>query len=374
MKVLYDYQAFTMQRFGGVSNCFVQLIKNLPSDCEYMIGLKQSNNVHLSESHLMPFSPSKITIDHFRGKVRLMHLFNCLLPGFTDESINQRYSIELLKEGDFDIFHPTFFNDYFLYYLHKKPFVLTVHDMIPELFWGNLKREMQIRNKKKLCDAASHIIAVSEKTKQDLCEMLHVHPNKVTVIYHASHQQKPVTENPIIKEKYLLYIGARIGYKNFIPMVRSLSQFLYTHKDFRLVCTGPSFTKEEGQLFNKLGISDQIIHYGASDKEMPNLYHYAQCFIYPSLYEGFGIPILEAYEADCPVLLNTKSCFPEIAQQAAVYFTLDSNKDTLVETLNTFLSSFVNREIIIQKQSERLLHFSWEKSAHKLNELYLSLT
>ena len=106
-----------------------------------------------------------------------------------------------------------------------------------------------------------------------------------------------------------------------------------------------------------------------------DLYHYALAFVYPSSYEGFGIPILEAYKADCPVMLNRSSCFPEIAGDAAVYFKMDDVGSDFEEQFETLYHLNSNeRNQLLVKQRERLSLYSWEKSAQKLSEVYLSLT
>nr|WP_255204232.1 glycosyltransferase [Bacteroides caecimuris] len=98
-------------------------------------------------------------------------------------------------------------------------------------------------------------------------------------------------------------------------------------------------------------------------------------FVYPSLYEGFGMPILEAFAYGCPVLLNNKSCFPEIAGDAAVYFLLDDQGSDLVEKMKMAFSwSNEERESIIQLGYERLNLYSWKKSAEQLKDLYVSIT
>lgn len=187
MKVLYDYQAFMMQVYGGVSNSFVELIAHLPDSLDFQIGVRESDNVHLKEKHLLyQLNPCRKTVDNFICKRKIpfkrqiFNLWNQLLPLYPSSyNINKKYSIDLLKEGKFDVFHPTFFDDYFLDYLGGKPFVLTVHDMIPELFpqYFN-KRNVQIKGKEKLVKRASRIITVSEKTKQDMMELLHVPEKK----------------------------------------------------------------------------------------------------------------------------------------------------------------------------------------------------
>ena len=114
-----------------------------------------------------------------------------------------------------------------------------------------------------------------------------------------------------------------------------------------------------------------MVHQYANDNELFNLYHHSLVFIYPSLYEGFGIPILEAYKTERPVLLNDKSCFPEIAGEAAVYFNLDDTGSTLEDALERVLAmSDDERAHLIARQKDRLRNYSWDKAALQLTEVY----
>lgn len=373
MNILYDYQIFQLQRFGGISNCFVQLIKNLPSEVQFEIGIKDSENVHLLESGLTKVRPlhnfnNFICNKSFKGKGRLYKLASDFLPQINSRNYNLRTSKNLLKKGKFDIFHPTYFDPYFLPYLDKKPFVLTIHDMIPEKFPG--LDDWQMERKKLLAEKVNHIIAVSQKTKEDVIEILKIPENKISVIYHGQPELNVYNYHRLIKKPYLLYVGARYSYKNFIPMIKALYETFQKHPELSLVCTGSDFNTEELVLFKNLGIKDRIHHIFASDNELMSLYHHAEAFIYPSLYEGFGIPILEAYQNDCPVFLNKKSCFPEIAGDAAVFFELDEHNNTLSTALENFLQNEDCSAKLIEKQKERLSFFSWKKSAQELAEVY----
>lgn len=378
MKILYDYQAFYMQKFGGVSNSFVQLIKRLPKDVQYEIAVRESENVHLRESSLKKTEPlglveeNFISTTKFKGRGFLFRQFSQMFPQRTSLGRNRLNSIEILQRGDFDVFHPTFFDPYFLPYLNGKPFVLTVHDMIPELFWKKKRHDIQIRNKPFLCSMASHIIAVSENTKQDVIEMLNVAEEKITVVYHGVPEDIDTSgEMPIVTGRYILYVGQRDQYKYFSEMLIALAPVFHRHNELKLVCSGKPFTKNEATLIGKLKMNDSILQLYPSDHDLMNLYAHAVCFIYPSIYEGFGIPILEAYKAGCPVLLNHKSCFPEIAQEAAIYFHLDENQQDLTDVMERFLSiTEYELKIMIERQNNRMKVFSWEASAKQLAEVY----
>lgn len=381
MKVLYDYQIYYLQNYGGVSNAFTQLIKNLPEEINYELALCESDNIHLRESRLKEVSPlglvegNFISKTKFKGRGFLFRNYTNLFPGRTSLGRNRQCSIDALKRGDFDVFHPTFYEDYFLSYLNGKPYVLTVHDMISELYGENYKGDIQMRNKYRLCKNAAHIIAVSENTKNDLIRLFDVPEQKVTVIYHGAPEQKTSSFHPpIIEGRYFLYVGQRAFYKYFNEMLINLIPVFKNHPDIKLVCTGPDYAKEELKMIHTLKVEDKVIHLHPNGVDLFNLYSNALCFIYPSAYEGFGIPILEAYQAGCPVLLNHKSCFPEIAQDAAIYFNLDEQQSNLAEVLERFLSmSEFDREQLIARQNERMKVFSWKESAKKMVDVYSSL-
>lgn len=378
MKILFDYQTFYLQKFGGISNVYTQLMKNLPADVEYELALHESNNVHLHDSGIRDVPPMSCTMEdfltggYFRGKERLYNLYTNLFPSRTALGRNRQCSINALKRGDFDIFHPTFFDSYFLPYLNGKPFVLTIYDMISERFWS--ERNAQTVNKLKQASEAAHIIAISEKTKEDVVEILKVPEEKVSVMYLAASDIEIEQKEPIVEGKYILYVGNRAQYKNFLPMLESLLPVLNRHRELKMVCTGPKFDEEELKMFKENHLRDRMIYIKPSDKELRNLYHNAVCFIYPSLYEGFGIPILEAWQSDCPVLLNRKSCFPEIAQDGAIFFNLDENGSDLAETMENFLQmNETEMKGLLGRQRKRLADFSWKKSAQRLVDIYRNI-
>ena len=157
----------------------------------------------------------------------------------------------------------------------------------------------------------------------------------------------------------------------FEPMMRGIAPVLKQHEELHVVCTGVEFTKGEIKMLRELGFEERVHQRYVSDAELQCLYAHARCFIYPSMYEGFGIPILEAYKQQCPVLLNQSSCFPEIAQDAALFFHLDHSSSNIAEVLESFLNKSQGEiQPLLEQQSRRLRDFSWEKSAQQLSEVY----
>lgn len=374
MRILFDHQAFDMQTHGGVSRCFYELKKHLPVDFHPTISVKETNNVYLQADGIKPFGSkydSFIKRGYFPFKGRLFTLYNYLFDkSYWNNEKNKFLAIEMLKSQKFDCFHPTFFDDYFLQYLGNKPFVLTIHDMIPELFPDYFSCDnYQIIKKKKLAPIADAIIAPSENTKNDIIKLLNIPEEKIHVIHHGFNNLKLSDDQPIY-DNYFLYVGSRYNYKNFKKLIISIEPFLKDYPNVKLVCTGQPFKEDEITLFKTLDIQPSIIHHFAyNDDVLCNLYKNSIAFIYPSEYEGFGIPILEAYSCQCPVLLNKKSCFPEIAGNSSLFFRFEDND--LIEKMEYLLHiSQESRQEIITKQKERLNLYSWEKAAFKLSQVY----
>ena len=377
MNILFDYQAFEMQPFGGVSKSYAEIISHLRyMGVDARLAIKESDNEHLIQTDIAP-STKPLGTKHrcwfgsrklFRGQRRITRAilspFGCQNDFLT---INQDFCIKQLKKQQFDIFEPTFFDSYFLPYLKGKPFVLTVHDMIPEILGVDAPQAQQ---KKLLCPLAAHIHVPSQNTKIDLIKILNIDPDKVTVTPHGS-PAFPNTNHPSpCPFPYLLYVGARWSYKNFAPFVEECSIVINKHPDLRVVCTGSPFTQEEEKLIAGHGITQHFIQTYANEEVLQALYQNAVAFVYPSAYEGFGIPILEAFVCGCPVFLNNTSCFPEVGGDAAIYFDI-KRKGDLAEHIEAFLQApEQDRADLIARGRNRAKLFSWKESARKLKRVY----
>lgn len=379
MKVLYDYQAFTMQHFGGVSKCFCELLMHKPKDLDYEIAISQSNNSHLIDSNLVdnlvyPAMDYQVFAKRFPhlAKHKIYKLLNILGLIKGAEKLNKKESILKLKEKKFDVFHATFFDDYFLPYIGDKPFVITVHDMMPEIFPDYFKKpNPETKRKKELCEKAAAVIAVSENTKKDLIRIMDIPEEKIHVIYHGGPNIDNSFSLPLVRGEYFLYVGQRDAYKNFHQTLMDFSLFHRLFPLVKLVCTGKPFSSSENKLIRELELRQNVIYIRPTDIELLNLYHYAIAFIYPSLYEGFGMPILEAFACGCPVLLNNKSCFPEIAGDAALYFESDASNSTLVDCLiQIYKMNRNDREALVKNGYRRLACYNWTQSSLLLYNIY----
>lgn len=222
--------------------------------------------------------------------------------------------------------------------------------------------------KKEICEKAAGIIAISEHTKKDLIRFFNISPNKIKVIYHGSNLNKEIRKMNLPK-RYILFTGSRTLYKNFDLFIEAISNLLLEDKELYLVCTGKEFDKNEKNNLKRLNIEDKVYQILANDDEMYTIYHNAECFVFPSLYEGFGIPILEAWESECPIALSNTSCFPEIADDAGEYFN-PLDKSSIEKAIKNILYDKKRREKIVLRGKERLKEFSWDKTYKETLRFY----
>ena len=369
MKILFDHQIFTWQKQGGISRYFAEIIYHvsLKKNLKYELSLLNSNNIHLLEIGLKKnifnrvLSHPRITRSRFKKYIDKFNLYR---------------TVKALKKQDFDVFVPTYFDTYFLDYIGKKPFVLTVYDMIHELYPSYFTGvDNFIEQKKELIFKANKVITISENTKKDI---LNIYPNvdekKIEVVY-LSHSIKntETTINIILPEKYILFVGERGAYKNFEFFIKSAANILNNDKELFVLCVGGrSFLDTEKTLFESLNIQNQLIQYAASDNELYLLYNRALVFIFPSLYEGFGIPVLEAMASSCPVILTNASSFPEVASDAALYFSADNNLELEVR-IKELIYNEQKRVSYIEKGLKNVKRFSWEKTADNCIEIFKSV-
>jgi len=370
MKVLYDHSAFSMQKYGGISRYFSEIVRNIqeqnfaiPVFADFV-----ANNVHKKEIASFVIKPGPLLgffsfyfKNNIWGRRTVIRLYNNWL------------SVKAMKRGGFDVFHTTYFDPYFLPYLEGRPYIVTVHDMIHEKFLKDSEEHSGlIASKKMLVENAAKVIAISHNTKKDVVEMLNIDPERVEVIYHGIdfNTGPESTENPLLPDSYILFVGGRAGYKNFDLFIRAFAKLSKRIQTINVVCTGLDFTDKELSLFNDLEIGNKVFHFFAkTDGQLALLYKKAKIFVYPSLYEGFGMPILEAFTCGCPVVLSNASCFPEIAGNAAAYFD-PNNADDMTDCILTVLNDEGYRAKLIDNGKGRLNDFSWKKSAEQTFRVY----
>lgn len=355
MRILYDYQAFN-QHHGGVSRYHVELIKNLRKmDANCDVPFIFSDNVYLEEVNIRHAKP--------------LSQWKCKLRSNAYKWIDQRICLHKLRTGKYDIFHPTFLNPYYIGQSKEMPVVQTMHDLNHEKFALYKAEGVREKRRKVLADA-THIIAISEQTKHDLMEIHSVDEKRITVIYHGIDQDIYTTSAKRLFEKpYLLYVGGRNGYKNFRTFLRGFARL---KDEIDLVCTGTPFNIEEKQLISDLRLTNRIHQCFVTNEQMNQLMAQAVAFVYPSLAEGFGMPILEAFRCGCPCIISDIPCFHEVAGDAVKYFHPNE-----IEDIALTLESVVNDRTILSKLSlsgfERMKLFPWERTAQETLKVYQSI-
>ena len=348
MRIYYDYQIMIAQKFGGISRYIYEISSRLPAlGADVELSCIHNHNYYFAERFgLHKMSQISRGVFHF---------------------VNKAGRVIDLKRIDYDIFHPT-------YYYASKPsrgkFVVTVHDMMHELYDGiyNISRRV-IRAKRRIIPQADRIIAVSENTKRDILKYFpEINPEIISVIYHGSSISPVTSSEPLVPYDYVLFVGVRSMYKNFARFTKAMKGIMSRDKDIHVFCAGGgSFTAEEISSFGEF--SGRFHQSGLSDKELSRAYKGALCFVFPSEYEGFGIPILEAFACDCPVVCANASSLPEVAGDSAEYFD-PLDVDDMAGKIEKVIQDEELRKNLKASGRERLKFFDWDKAARETLECY----
>lgn len=356
MNVLYDSHTFSEQTFGGISRYFVELMNNLPDGCNPMLSLAASENSYLP---LLEKRPAVISLRNFPEHRKLYYLIN----GFRDR--------RCLRKGGYDVFHPTGFDPYFIGRV-KSPVVVTVHDMIYHHGLNPGKHSAEImENMRKTTLAADRVIAISQATKESILRFYDIDSSKIDVIHHGFNFVKPGgSPLPYCPERYILFVGHRGGYKNFGILLEAFSKIAATDKSLHLMCTGRGFSKEEHTRIAELGLTSRCHCRFIPTGDMGTLYANAQCFVFPSKMEGFGMPILESFAASCPAVVSGTSCFPEVAGDGGIYFNPEDADELAVKIART-INDHEFRQGKIDAGQRELSRFSWEKTGRETAACYM---
>ncbi|WP_217901625.1 glycosyltransferase family 1 protein [Pseudanabaena sp. SR411] len=360
--VVYDSQIFNRQRYGGISRYYCELAKGISNDHKFDI--KILAGVHFNE--YLPAIPSNLVVG-----VKLPRI-----PKATNmiEKANIAFSKYWIKKNPVKIVHETFFRIEGIGSKHHRK-VLTVHDMIPEKFYPdsdiNIIKEIAIRS-------ADHIICISESTKNDLLNLIEIDASKISVIYHGySSDYDPKSEifqRRTVVDPYILYVGDRYGYKNFWGLIQAYVRSDHLKKNFKIVCFGGSpLSPDELNRANKMGVlENDLLHFAGSDALLRQFYQNASVFVYPSMYEGFGIPPLEAMAASCPVVCSNTSSIPEVVGNAAELFD-PYDIDSIVTAIEKVVFSSDYASNLVKQGLWRIKNFSWQTCAEQTGLVYSSL-
>jgi len=252
------------------------------------------------------------------------------------------------------------------------PQVVTIHDLSYLVFPNDfLKKDLyKLRSWTRYSiERANRIIAVSKTTKKDIVNHYQIPESRIETIYNGYEKPYLLVEEKlklnIINNPYILYVGTLQPRKNIGALIEAFSRFKYLHPDFKLVIAGRKgwMYKSIYQKSTELGLEDDIYFSDyISDNQLIFLYQNAFCFVLPSFYEGFGIPLLEAMNYSCPVISSYSSSLPEIAGEAALYFD-PRNPFDLAEKMTELEKNPRLRKKLIKEGKKRIKQFSWEKCA-----------
>lgn len=288
--------------------------------------------------------------------------------------------------GSVDLYHAT---DFVLPPTRPKTrTLLTVHDLsfvrVPEAATPKLKAYLDVVVPRSI-HHADCVLADSQATKNDLIELYRISPEKIIVLLSGVDARfKPVSDDDSrqVREKYrlgdtryILSVGTVQPRKNYVRLIQSVSQLRRQGHDLHLVIAGGRGWLEDPiyAAINSEKMQDYVHLIGfAEETDLPALYTAAECFAFPSLYEGFGLPILEAMGCGTPVVTSNISSLPEVAGDAALIVDPYS-VDHLTNALRQLVDNTALRQSLIVKGRQRARTFTWEKSAQQLRQIYTDL-
>lgn len=369
-KLLIDDEIFFWQKFGGVSRVFTELLKRIKNNPQVELIFKclYTENEYVLNQHWNSLPPV-LRRFHFPGKGKMVR---SLAGAYSQARVKKALS----RKGEEIVFHPTFISDYYLPLLGDpaKKLVYTVHDLIHEKFPQNELYRKQAGIKLKNIRRADRIITVSEATKQELLSFYpFVDEAKVVVIHLAD--SLPIATAPIngLPVQYILHTGGRAGYKNFEVLLNAFGRVVNQHPEMELVCTGGgTFSRVEKEIIYSLGIRRKVHIYKLTDRQLRQAYAHAKLFVFPSKYEGFGLPVLEAFHSRTPCVLSNIPVLREVAGDAAIYFDPEDTNE-LAGKIQEMLMNDHLRLKVANAGMERAEQFSWDRCYLETLAVYQSL-
>lgn len=344
MKIVYDNIIYALQKAGGISVYWSELSKRI---AKYDVGFYgyDSDNIFYKNENISQRQESFLSI-----KLARYLSFQKRLPKGT-------------------IFHSSYYR-----IANQKDVanIVTVYDFTYEKYRSGLARYVHSWQKKRAINKSDGIVCISHSTKQDLLQFYpNIKEDKIKVIYLGADESFELLESPkdelkkvfkeLIDKKYVLYVGDRSDYKNFDIAVKTTQQI---HNCILVIVGGVALRADEKEL-----LQEEYFHYqGISTKDLNILYNNAFCLLYPSSYEGFGIPVLESMSAGCPVVSTNISSIPEVAGDAGLLV----DKVEVEEFVKAIwkLENKGFRDEIISKGFEQAKKFSWDKCFEETLEFY----
>ena len=366
MKIAYDHQIFDSQKFGGISRYFFELANHLAGLDQEMLSCLINSPVYVNQY-----------LRHSKKELEINGVAVSVMPktGRIYRGINRLMSPIAFKQWKPDVVHETYYSQKSVAPADSK-IVITVYDMIHELYPEFFSaRDRTSEYKKTAVDRADHVICISENTQKDLIRLFGVAPEKTTVVHLGfALTQCGQAVLPLQDRPFLLYVGSRRGYKNFERLLAAYASKPELFDNYDLVAFGGGALKpHEVNMIEYFHIPlTQVRQVGGDDGVLAALYSQADMFVYPSLYEGFGIPPLEAMSFSCPVACSNASSIPEVVGDAALQFDpLDT--DSIADALVGLASDSALRLKLIELGRARVGKFSWEQCAKQTLDVYRAL-
>jgi glycosyltransferase involved in cell wall biosynthesis len=355
MRIFYDHQVFSLQNNGGGSRYYYELLKYLAAvpdvQMELMLGLSSTS------------AALKRLVD---GNARVTAYAGLLNPGPLRYLINEALSNSMLPfRGKMDVYHAT--HHRLMPGVRSRRIIVTHHDCTHERFPHLVRHAKQvIRAKEQLYRRADAIICVSESARRDLINFYGTDIGKTRVIHHGlAHLPRSTAAqrelHARVRRDYLLFVGKRGFYKNARALITAFRESrLHECLDLVFLGGGP-FSGDETTFLKHLGVTEAVVSFPhASDELLGQGYAGAKLFVYPSLWEGFGFPPLEAMDAGCPVLASQSSSIPEVCRDAAFYFD-PQNQESLMRELLRAIHDQEARQTAVRRGREVASGYSWNK-------------
>lgn len=367
MRIAFDQQVFLLQEFGGISRYVCSLTEAL----SLIPGVEAKIYAPLHYNRHLEALPRELI-----QAWRLPRIPKTARPVFALSTILACRAIRRFRP---DIVHASYYApDAFAPESARR--VITVYDMISERFPAEFPGRQFTDAKKSAILRADHVLCISESTRRDLIELFGIAAERTSVVYLGCDDLMPrdasdtgaSAKSP--SRPYLLYVGSRGGYKNFTALLQAFASSTYLRGSFSIMCFGGgALVAEELALLEKLGLSDMHVRQvSGNDELLATTYKAAVAFVYPSLYEGFGIPPLEAMSLGCPVVCSSASSIPEVVGDAGEYFE-PSDSESIRVAIEHVVQSVSRRSELIAKGHARRALFNWARCASETLDVYRSI-
>jgi glycosyltransferase involved in cell wall biosynthesis len=354
MKVGFDEQVFLAQRRGGISRYVVNLVQSLRADpslgVEPALGWRFGPNAHAVEAGLGRTLPVLDPLCDGRAAA-------VGRGGYYLANSPARRAVRKADVLHYTYTHPRFFAPRF-----RGLRVCTVYDMIPELFPESFPERDPHVAKRRYVESCDVVVCISESTRRDLVRIYGDPGVPMPVTYLGVEPCfTPGAPRPAgLPERYLLFVGRRDGYKDFATLAEAFAGL--PDDGTVLVVIGSPLSDEESARLTALGIAARVRRVAADDSQLPGFYAGALAFVFPSRYEGFGLPTLEAMACATPTVLADSSSHPEVGGDVARYFP-QGDPEALGKVLAELLDDATLRGELGRRGVARAAQFSWAATA-----------